>query len=578
MTMQFQQLPGAREHVAATVRRVLTESGEPLSAAMRADFEPRFQADFSTVRVHAGETASASARQLSARAYTVGQHIVFGRDRFAPHTAAGRALLAHELTHTIQQGHANSMPHEITSSHDAAEEAARHGGTRALAGATPAIAPSAPAIARDEGTAEVVDTVTQYQPRGSVYSAKMQRDQYRTHAEAQQAQQPQAGKAAPPKMDTGYANISLDTSTGALTVPVTVTVRAATPGDLALSSTSPQKPSYTISNTKVNEVANQFIAECNSGLNNWFTLYVPPCQGVPFAGRELPITVQVTRTTAPNADFAVAVSPNDARSFEHSSGVVVLFTGDTDPVTWRHEGSHMALGLPDEYAETDEAVRRQAPLQTGEQRVFHDWTLAGDSGAWGIFTVLRARHFSFVPVFVKKVLTSLGHPECVPVLHEVNRPQPHLLRFSFGGGASTYGGGAAHFELGLDTGRFLDREREWRAFLGVYGQGFLTMPSLSTPNPPDAFMLGARLGFEHKWRSSRLGPTAEVYGESGAALEAGPGARGAAPFVGAGASLGLSGWTGGKELQIKLTGGEVLRLDHESYRAFQAGLRIGISW
>jgi hypothetical protein len=369
-------------------------------------------------------------------------------------------------------------------------------------------------------------------------------------------------------MDTGFAKISLDSSTGALTVPVTVAVRAATPADTGLAKPA---PAGRISPAKVNEIANRFIAECNDGLNNWFTLYVPPCQGVAFAGRELPIKVQVTRTNAGTPDFTVAVSPQSGRSFvSPSTQVVLLYASDLDPVTLRHEGAHMTLGVPDEYKETDAALRQQAPLQKSDERVQHDWTLAGESGAWGVFSVLRERHFSFVPAFVSQVLGSLGHPECVPVLHEVKRPQPHLLRLSEGLGYSSYGGGSFHVEAGIDTGRFLDRERSWRAFLGVHGHTFVGY------HP--AFLIGARLGFEHKWRSSRLGPTAEVYGESGAAAEVGLGARGTAPFVGAGASLGLSSWSAGKEWQVKLTGGEVLRLDHEGYSAFQAGLAAGFSW
>ena len=573
MTSPLQQLPGVRDRVAATVRAVLRDSGEPLRADVRADLEPRFGTDFSAVRVHSGETAGASAHQLNARAYTVGQHIVFGKDRFAPQTAAGRALLAHELGHTVQQGHADGVPHEVTSSHGGAESAARHDSAQALAGAPPAIAPSAPAIARAEGTAEVVDTATGFQQQGSVFSAKMQRDQYRTHAEAQQAR---AG-GSPPRMDQGFANISLDAANGTLIVPVTVAVRRALPADTA--SLPPEHISSSgISDAKVHDIANEFIAECNSGLNNWFALYVPPCQGVPFAGRELPIIVQVTRTEAKDPDFTVAVSSHTGRSFvSRSEHVVVLYAGDIDSVTMRHEGTHMALGLPDEYEETDPAMRKQAPLQKGEQRVHHDYTLAGDSGAWGIFSVLRARHFSFVPVFARQVLTSLGHPECVAVLHEVSRPQPRLLRPSAGFGRSDYVGPSRHFEGGVDTGRFLDRERDWRAFLGVHGHAYLD-PGAGLPGHQNAFLLGARLGFERKWRSSRLGPTAEAFAEGGAAFETGTGARGAAPFVGAGGSLGLSDWVSGKEVQLKLTGGEVVRLDREAYHAFQAGLLVGISW
>jgi hypothetical protein len=66
--------------------------------------EPRFGHDFSQVRVHDDERASESASDVHALAYTVGPHIVFGRQQYAPETAAGRRLLAHELAHTVQQG------------------------------------------------------------------------------------------------------------------------------------------------------------------------------------------------------------------------------------------------------------------------------------------------------------------------------------------------------------------------------------------------------------------------------------------------------------------------------------------
>ena len=66
-------------------------------------FEPRFGHDFSQVRVHSGGAAEQSAREVNANAYTVGQNIVFGAGRFAPDTHEGRRLLAHELTHVVQQ-------------------------------------------------------------------------------------------------------------------------------------------------------------------------------------------------------------------------------------------------------------------------------------------------------------------------------------------------------------------------------------------------------------------------------------------------------------------------------------------
>ncbi|MEO7245717.1 MAG: DUF4157 domain-containing protein, partial [Rubrivivax sp.] len=86
------------------VSGVVAAGGRALSARTRADFESRFGGhDFSRVRIHTGEAAARSARALRAQAYTVGHDIVFGAGRFAPDTSGGRMLLAHELTHVLQQ-------------------------------------------------------------------------------------------------------------------------------------------------------------------------------------------------------------------------------------------------------------------------------------------------------------------------------------------------------------------------------------------------------------------------------------------------------------------------------------------
>lgn len=85
------------------VHDVLRSPGQPLDPQTRAYMEPRFGHDFSRVRVHADSRAAESAAAVSALAYTVNDHVVFGAGRYTPETLAGRKLLAHELTHTIQQ-------------------------------------------------------------------------------------------------------------------------------------------------------------------------------------------------------------------------------------------------------------------------------------------------------------------------------------------------------------------------------------------------------------------------------------------------------------------------------------------
>jgi hypothetical protein len=87
----------------ASVERALASPGRPLEPTLRQDMERRFAHDFSRVRVHSGTAAEQSARDVSARAYTVGQSIVFGAGKLAPGTRAGQRLLAHELAHVVQR-------------------------------------------------------------------------------------------------------------------------------------------------------------------------------------------------------------------------------------------------------------------------------------------------------------------------------------------------------------------------------------------------------------------------------------------------------------------------------------------
>jgi Domain of unknown function (DUF4157) len=89
--------------VPAIVGETLRSGGRPLDHGLRAHFEPRLGRDFEDVRVHTGPQADASARAIGAEAYTVGRDIAFREGAFAPETRAGKRLIAHELTHVVQQ-------------------------------------------------------------------------------------------------------------------------------------------------------------------------------------------------------------------------------------------------------------------------------------------------------------------------------------------------------------------------------------------------------------------------------------------------------------------------------------------
>lgn len=85
------------------VHDVVSSGGTPLPADLRADMEGRFGHDFGDVRVHNDSAAHASAKSVNAQAYTVGSNIVFDSGRYDPASDAGKHMIAHELTHVVQQ-------------------------------------------------------------------------------------------------------------------------------------------------------------------------------------------------------------------------------------------------------------------------------------------------------------------------------------------------------------------------------------------------------------------------------------------------------------------------------------------
>ena len=93
----------AEEERSPVLDVVSSGGGRALDAPVRQDMEQRLNQDFSDVRVHTDDAAHASAAAVHAHAYTVGSNVVFQRDRYDPGSTEGRTMLAHELTHVIQQ-------------------------------------------------------------------------------------------------------------------------------------------------------------------------------------------------------------------------------------------------------------------------------------------------------------------------------------------------------------------------------------------------------------------------------------------------------------------------------------------
>jgi hypothetical protein len=104
--------PAASSSVQSAIKG--STGGQPLSSDVRGFMEPRFNADFSNVRIHDDQQSASLSNQLSARAFTYQNHIFFSHGQFQPGSGDGKQLLAHELTHTIQQGHAVQRSPEVT--------------------------------------------------------------------------------------------------------------------------------------------------------------------------------------------------------------------------------------------------------------------------------------------------------------------------------------------------------------------------------------------------------------------------------------------------------------------------------
>ena len=158
--------------IPSVVHDVLRSSGEPLDAATRTLMEPRFGHDFSRIRIHTDAQAAESARAVNALAYTVGEDVVFGRGQYRPGSRDGQQLIAHELTHTIQQV-AGTSPREsgrserrLESEAEAVSRAAVEGGDVRVGSSSPVSLSrqTAPSTAPAAGPAATPTTVTGTDP------------------------------------------------------------------------------------------------------------------------------------------------------------------------------------------------------------------------------------------------------------------------------------------------------------------------------------------------------------------------------------------------------------------------------
>jgi hypothetical protein len=152
---------GVLDEERSPVHDVVNSGGEPLAPDVRAEMEGRLGHDFADVRVHADTAAHESAKAVSAHAYTVGSNVVFQRDKYDPSSSAGKTMLAHELTHVVQQraGAVDGTPAaggiRVSDPSDRFEREAAANAERVMSGPEPAaVSPAGPSIQREEAPEE----------------------------------------------------------------------------------------------------------------------------------------------------------------------------------------------------------------------------------------------------------------------------------------------------------------------------------------------------------------------------------------------------------------------------------------
>ena len=162
--VQTKEVPGHTPTITPeqqTYIHSLDTGGNPLPASTRAFMESRFGHNFSHVRVHTGDSADRSVRSVNALAYTVGRNIVFGNGQFAPRTTIGTQLLAHELTHVIQQPPSTNVRNVLAvEPHNSLSETHARANASAIMSANPISAPYQPTSASTIHRATPEDVTT----------------------------------------------------------------------------------------------------------------------------------------------------------------------------------------------------------------------------------------------------------------------------------------------------------------------------------------------------------------------------------------------------------------------------------
>ncbi len=454
--------------------------GSPLPAGERRFFERRLGRDLSAVRVHP-EATGASA--INARAFTLGHRVAFAPGEWRPGTIEGRRLLAHELTHVIQQG--------------------AGGGGRMLRRQP---APGQRTRCVDdmcfEETPQTPSTST-----GSVTTEGWVDRRSYVRGDATRV------------VHSDTVLVSYDPIRCALTVPHVV--RFQQPPTGTWGSCQPpaaqRAPVPNITAARFARFQTEFLNILNERLNGWYAIRLAGT-GCPAhcAGTDLPIRVRVGTSSAGwnvgQAPVSTVTPVNrPGRSYVRGNDIVLCMgSGDID-ATIPHEGVHFALGHGDEYRERDAAKTARAPRghYSPEREIEDDYSLAGLHHKHGRFALLHERHFQFVPAFFEAL-----YPGCRASLVALRRPTKPDYRFTFGFGRGSLNElDATYLDLALELGIPLDRVRRWQLTVGP--RAAMMFSDIGNRKSREAFTAGLRLGLEYRTSPGQGGLRFGAFGELG---------------------------------------------------------------
>ena len=458
---------------------------------------------------------------------------MFGANRYAPGTASGAELLAHELTHVVQQRDVGGVPSvlPVAPANDALE------------GAAASASAAGPRVQRqDEGDTRFrrEDILGPAPTRtGQVWTGTVGRHEvvetYRRHpAEPPRTEQlldfsghphPVTIAAAParegwePTTTTPRGEMTLEYDEGACELRIPTRLVFHNPGRGGLPTPDPcqtnsSAPTAPLAADVFTRLRGAFTDTVNERLNNWYRLTLSDCgSGAPCTSG---VTIRVVATdvtaggggTGPQVDVWLinASGRSCAQPVAPEAAFIYAPGGDRDRPMWGHEGAHFTLHYGDEYDES--------PNPTGRVQEA-DYSGMASRGMSSL-ALLHQRHFSFAPGFVNQVMQTSGR-SCRATLRELERPFVPVLSETLSGGYySEPRGGGMYVDLGFHYGVPLDRMRDWTAIVGAHAR---LMGGLNY-DQQSALLGGIRLGLEHNTALSRFGYMLNtgVYGEAGAGL------------------------------------------------------------